>query len=121
MLSCASQRIIYRVEMQNGLGPYSNNLPLATDYKRQPTIHDDGGFSMYDRTRVWDERMHFAFDSLASLQRWFDDEQLDVIAHYGGRIVCYHAEKAIAGHAQVAFDKQSARCIGHFPASVLLS
>lgn len=104
-------RIVYRIEDDNGCGPYSTLQPfkdgryytredILEEYlygEKYPQPEDDGIVYTGKEDR-------FGFKDLQQLYQWFDKEVRAKLSQYGFRIVKYEVDKIAEGNKQVMFN-----------------
>jgi hypothetical protein len=124
---------VYRLEdPKTGLGPYNsskldsdiqaaislideirekNNEPLFMwKHDRCPSPLDS--FDSYKHLRDWS----YGFASLAELQRWFTDVELEILGMVGFVVRCYNVDMQFVemGRQQLRFDKSKATLINTY-------
>lgn len=110
--------LVFRLEADNGLGPYANfnSLPGVVE-----AIRKTGSFGDMDRRPLPKKdgieeitsKHFFGFESIEKLHEWFG-EDLTAYTDAGFVVNCYDVreERVVKGNRQVAFVRAGSKLIG---------
>jgi len=118
-INCDDYLTIYRVETEDGMGPYTLGIANKSEVTRnQPAPHLDGDISQIfskNRAGVSDDykrKWYFGFEKIEDIDKWFNPIILDVVEF----IFIYKIKKqfVIFGEKQIIFKKEMAEQISRF-------
>lgn len=114
--------IVYRIEDKEGwLGPYRWHTNYIWSLYRGPDKHDrreSHPLPMEDGIWNFEEKVDYcAFESLAKLKEWFNDDEIQALEREGFVLALYKISKPKIkfGRKQVVFPKKYARLIDMKP------
>jgi hypothetical protein len=115
--------LIYRIENDNGLGPYqhhegqfSDAYPMMCDHSdnRHPSPwHSSSGLSSIY------EFEYCGFDSIVSLAEWFAD-YLDELDSEGFWVSVYESDARVGHYGQALFQRECATKVDRQPIKILV-